>query len=141
MLLAHHGDFRDTGDRRDDLLHLTGGDVLATDFQEVGVALDVGHVAAGRHLDHVPGLEPAVLEALLVRLGVVEVLEEELNAAGPAEPQLAGAPLLAELAGLAVDDGHLVAGGHPAHGHERQDARSALPVMAWVTVSVMPYAA
>ena len=57
-----------------------------------------------------------------------------------AQPQLAGPAVGAELAGVLVDHRDLVARGDVAHraDGERSDG---LPVIEWVTVSVMPYAA
>ena len=62
-----------------------------------------------------PVLNQPSVERLLVGLGVVEVLEEQLDAAGAAQPQLAGLALGAQLAGVLVDDGELVAGRDVAH--------------------------
>ena len=91
-------------------------------------------------IDHVAGLEPAALERLRVRLGVVVVLEEQLDAARAPQPELAGLALGAQLAGVLVDDRELVAGRDVAHRPLGQ-ALGGLPLMAWMTVSVMPYAA
>ena len=122
----------------DQLLDLAGRHVLAADLQQVLVALPVEEVAALAQHHHVAGLEPAVLERLLVGLGVVEVLEEQLDAAGAAQPELAGLALGAQLAGVLVDDRDTRS---PAvmWPIERSGSRSAgLPLVAWVTVSVMP---
>ena len=67
-----------------------------------------------RHV--VAGLEPAVLgEGLGVRLVVVEVLEEQLDAAGAAHPELADLARRADLPGVVVDDEELVAGRRSTH--------------------------
>ena len=110
VLLADHRDGLHRGMGEDEVLDLLGRHVLAADLQQVLVALLVEDVAALAHLHHVAGLEPAVLERLGVGLVVVEVLEEELDPAGAAHPQLAGLALGAELAGLLVDHRDLVPG-------------------------------
>ena len=120
MLLADDRDRLHRGMGDDEVLDLLGRHVLAADLQQVLVALLVEDVAALTHLHHVAGLEPAVLEGLGVGLVVVEVLEEELDPAGAAHPQLAGLALGAELAGLLVDDRDLVAGRDVAHRACRQ---------------------
>ena len=140
VVLADHRDLSDARDRRDDVFDLAGRDVLAADLEQVLVALAVEEVAAGAEHDHVAGLEPVVLEGLRVGLVVVVVLEEELDPARAAQPQLAGLALGAQLAGLLVDHRELVPGRHMPIDRSGRCSEG-LPFVAWMTVSVMPYAA
>src|SRR5690625_7913895 len=107
---GNHGHLSNAAGLHAGLFHLSGGDVFPPYLEGIPVPVAEIELSLGAQANQIAGLEPAVFgEGLGVGLGLVVILEEQLDAAHAAYPQLTHFAGLTEAAAVGLDNGELIA--------------------------------